>query len=122
MPALIVENRLPLGYPLKKFPKKFWHLVPSQTKTIPNDSATRHGPIYLEKIVLDFSVYRVYTVNMNPLKGQELKPKKERKEHVVAVRLTPEMYQDLQKLAEEDERSVSFLVRKAVEHYLSPKR
>jgi len=64
----------------------------------------------------------VYNVSMNPLKGQSLKSKERIKERTVTVRLTHMQFDSLHKLAEEEERSLSFLVRKAVEMYLSSKR
>ncbi len=71
---------------------------------------------------LDSAITQYYTVIMNPRKGQRLKPRRQIKERILTIRLTQEQYKRLLKLAEEDERSVSFLIRKAVEGYLSSKR
>ena len=59
---------------------------------------------------------------MNALKGQRLLPKDQVKERVVTVRLTDSQFSKLQRIGQKEERSVSFLVRKAVESYLSSKR
>jgi len=71
---------------------------------------------------LDSTITQYYLVIMNPRKGQRLKPRRQIKERILTIRLTQEQYKRLLKLAEEDERSVSFLIRKAVEGYLSSKR
>ena len=68
---------------------------------------------------LDSIVTQYYIVFMNPRKGQRLKPRKQIKERILTIRLTQEQFTRLRKLAEEDERSVSFLIRKAVTEYLS---
>ena len=60
--------------------------------------------------------------SMNALKGQRLLPKDQVKERVVTVRLTDSQFSKLQRIGQKEERSVSFLVRKAVESYLSSKR
>ncbi len=59
---------------------------------------------------------------MTPRKGQLLKPRKQIKERILTVRLTQAQHTKLKRLAKEDERSVSFLLRKAVTEYLSSKR
>ncbi len=48
-----------------------------------------------------------------------MKPKAEIKELTTTVRLTQEQSKKLKRLAKADERSVSFLLRKAVSEYLS---
>ena len=58
---------------------------------------------------------------MNPRKGQQLKPRRQIKERILTVRLTQAQYTKLKRLAKEDQRSMSFLLRKAVTEYLSSK-
>ncbi len=48
-----------------------------------------------------------------------MKPKSQIKEQVTTVRLTQDQHKKLKRLARADERSVSFLLRKAVSEYLS---
>ena len=56
---------------------------------------------------------------MQKRKGTRRTPKSQMKELVVNVRLTKAQHSKLKRLAKADERSLSFLLRKAVDHYLS---
>ena len=56
---------------------------------------------------------------MDKRKGPLLKPKSQIKDQIINVRLTKAQITKLKRLAKADERSVSFLLRKAVDYYLS---
>ena len=56
---------------------------------------------------------------MTSRKGKRLKPKSQIKDRTLNVRVTKAQHMKLKRLAKADERSVSFLLRKAVTEYLS---
>jgi len=56
---------------------------------------------------------------MQKRKGTWHTPKSQIKDQIINVRLTKAQHAKLKRLAKADERSLSFLLRKAVDYYLS---
>jgi len=52
-------------------------------------------------------------------RGQRVKPPDQVKERIISVRITAKQHAKLKKLGRKEDRSMSYLLAKAVEQYLS---